>query len=328
MTGDVRAIRLGVSDLTVSAIGLGCWQFSGGRGMVGRFWPALPQHQVNAVVAAAVAGGVNWFDTAEAYGNGYSERSLTEALRHLGDRAGGLVLATKWWPAGRFAGSLRRGIAARREALGGRVIDLYQVHQRTSLSSLRAQMNALADLVVDGQVRAVGVSNFGAKAMRNAARHLRDRGIPLVSNQVRYHLLDRRIELNGVLEAAEELDVAVIAYSPLAQGILTGRFHEDDEVRAESITGLRRRMPHFRPRRLARAIPVLRAVRVIAEQLDCTPAQVALAWLIQRKPGRVVAIPGASTPGQVTENARSMSIELSADQVDRLDRVSTPRRSR
>lgn len=311
----------------MTPIGLGCWQFSGGRGIVGGFWPALAQQQVNGIVAEALSGGINWFDTAEAYGSGHSERALTEALRQVEHGAQDVILATKWWPALRFAGQLRRGIAERREALGGRVIDLYQVHQRTSLSPLRAQMDALADLVAAGQIRAIGVSNFGARAMRRSAHYLRRRGVALASNQVRYNLLDRRIEVNGILEVAAELDVTVIAYSPLAQGILGGRFHDGNRVRSDLITGARRLMPHFRPQRLREASHVVRAVRAIAEEHGCSAAEVSLAWLTQRRPGRVVAIPGASTPAQVAEDARSMAVRLSADQLRRLDEISAPMRA-
>jgi len=293
--------------------------------MLARFWPVLEQEQVNAIVSTALSAGCNWFDTAEGYGLGHSERSLDQALREA-EKSGEVgeppVIATKWWPLLRFAGNLRSGVEHRREALGGRVVDLYQIHQRTSLSSLRAQMDALADVVAAGHARAVGVSNFGARAMRKCAALLDARGVPLAANQVRYNLLDRRIERNGVLEEAERSGITIIAYSPLAQGILTGRYHPGPGMEPERVTGPRRRMPEFRSGRLRAAGAVVACLVSMARERGCTPAQIALAWVTQRKPGIVVAIPGATTTAQAEQNVRSMEIQLSREEIEQLDRVS------
>jgi aryl-alcohol dehydrogenase-like predicted oxidoreductase len=297
---------------------------------VGRFWPALSPETVDAVVAAALEGGINWFDTAEGYGRGHSERSLARALEaaaESGRREERVHVATKWWAFPRFAGSIRRTIRERRAALGGRVIDLYQIHQPISFSTLRGQMNALADVVAAGHVRAVGVSNFGARSMRRSAGMLRARGVPLASNQVRYNLLDRRIETNGVLEAAEAMGITIIAYSPLAQGVLTGRFHGGADADPEPLTGVRRRLPQFRPARLRAASPVVELLRDVAGRHGGTPAQVALAWVTQRRPGVVAAIAGASTPTQAETNARSMELGLTGEDLERLDRASSSFRS-
>jgi aryl-alcohol dehydrogenase-like predicted oxidoreductase len=295
--------------------------------MLGRFWPALPQETVDAVVEEALRGGVNWFDTAEGYGWGHSERSLHQALRAaegLSAAPEPALVATKWWPLLRSARHLRRTVEERRKALGGRVIDLHQIHQRVAFSTLKAQMNALADLVAAGHTRAVGVSNFSASAMRRSAELLEGREVPLAANQVRYSLLDRRIEVNGVLDAARELGVTIIAYSPLAQGLLTGRFHPSAGGQAEIPAGARRRLPQFQSKRLRASTPVVRVVRDLAQDHECTPAQVALAWVTQRQPGLVVAIPGASTPRQARENAGAMAVRLTPEEIHRLDRVSDP----
>ena len=213
---------LGRSDIEISAIGLGCWQFSEGSGLAGGFWEALPADTVQEIVDVSLSGGLNWFDTAEAYGNGRSERALSNALTRLGKKPGDVVVATNWFPFPRFASSIVKTIGYRLTHLSPFGIDLHQVHQPFSLATVAAQANAMADLVQAGKTRTVGVSNFSAKRMRAFHDVLARRGVPLVSNQMQYSLLDRRIESNGVLAAAKELGITIIAYSPLAQGLLSG----------------------------------------------------------------------------------------------------------
>jgi aryl-alcohol dehydrogenase-like predicted oxidoreductase len=233
--------RLGRSDVEISAIGLGCWQFSEGHGIVGGFWPALASELVQQIVAASLAGGINWFDTAEAYGRGRSEQALARALAANGRANGDVVVATKWWPNLRTVGHLRATIDDRLRCLAPYAIDLHQVHQPFALATVGAQMDAMADLVDARKIRTVGVSNFSARATRAAHAALSRRGHPLVSIQVRYSLLDRKIESNGVMAAAKELGITVIAYSPLEQGLLSGKYHDDPSL-ARTLTGPRRFM--------------------------------------------------------------------------------------
>ena len=213
--------KLGASDIAISPIGLGCMQFSQGAGMIGKIMKSLDQETTNAIVKAALDGGVNWFDTAEVYGGGRSEQSLAKALVANGKRDGDVVIATKWWPIFRSAPSIGATIGARKAALAPFTIDLHQVHQPLSFSSVEKQMEAMADLVAAGDIRTVGVSNFSAERMRLAHAALARRGLALVSNQMPYSLLTRGIENNGVMQAAKELGVTIIAYSPLARGVLT-----------------------------------------------------------------------------------------------------------
>ena len=173
------ARKLGTTDIEVSPIGLGCWQFSQGKGMTGRMWSVLDQGTMDAIVDAALRGGVSWFDTAQAYGNGASERALSAALQHRGVEPGTVVVATKWLPIAKPAGDIPRTIGTRIACLQPYPIDLFQVHSPGSLSSIPAQMREMAKLVRAGSIRAVGVSNFSAKQMARAAAALRDEGLTL-----------------------------------------------------------------------------------------------------------------------------------------------------
>jgi len=313
---------LGRSPIRISAIGLGCWQFSEGQGLGGSYWPALPRDTANRIVAASLAGGINWFDTAEMYGGGRSETVLSAALLAAGRKNGDVVVATKWMPAFRTARSLKTTIGERLARLAPFGIDLHQVHQPIALATVAAQMDAMADLVAEGKVRTVGVSNFSAARMRAAHRALAARGIPLVSNQVRYSLLHRRIERNGVLDATRELGVTVIAYSPLAQGVLSGKFHRDLEL-IRSRTGPRKWMPAFRRSGLERSRPLVRALEEIAAAHGATPSQVALSWLVNAHGETVVAIPGATSVAQAEENARALDLALTPAEQARLDQLSS-----
>jgi aryl-alcohol dehydrogenase-like predicted oxidoreductase len=313
--------RLGSSSITVSVIGLGCWQFSEGKGFAGGYWPPLPQETVNQIVAASLAQGISWFDTAEVYGGGRSETALSRALVAAGQRNGDVVIATKWWPMLRTAGTIRATIDERLKRLAPFAIDLYQVHQPFALASTAAQMRAMADLVAEHKIRTVGVSNFSAAKMRAAHQALAAKGIPLVSNQVRYSLLDRRMESNGILQAAQELGITIIAYSPLAQGILTGKFHRDPgSIRKRP--GPRKWMASFRRRGLERSRELVMAVEKIAHAHGVTPAQVALNWIIHAHGDTTVVIPGATTVAQAAENAGAADFHLSDAEQNELERLS------
>ena len=313
--------KLGSSPILLSPIGLGCWQFSRRKNISGRFWPYLEESEIRAVVRDSLAAGVNWFDTAEIYGGGESERMLAAALHHLQVKPDDAFIATKWMPVFRLAGSINRSIGIRLKSLDGYPIGLYQVHQPWSISSISSQMQAMARLVQEGKVRTVGVSNFSAKQMRAAHRSLQEQGLSLVSNQVRYSLLDRRIEANGVLDTAKELGVTIIAYSPLAQGLLSGKFHNDPEL-VRRRPGFRRFMRGFRRRGLAKSLPVILELRRVAEARGVTPSQAALNWLLRAQGQTVVAIPGATSAGQAKDNAGALNFALSPEDMDRLDRAS------
>lgn len=309
---------LGRTDIRVTPIGLGVMEFSGGGGLVGRVFPVIPQQEKNAIVAAALAGGINWFDTAELYGRGVSERSLAEALKAAGKTDDEVVVATKWWPLFRTAGNIRKTIQDRIRFLDGYSIDLYMVHQPFGLSSPEAEMAAMADLVAAGKIRSVGVSNFSPQRMRRAHKALQERGLPLAANQVRYSLLHREIETNGILETAKELGVTIIAYTPLASGLLTGKYHKNPDLLS------RRPLPRrwMIGRDLETSRPLIQAMEEIAPKYNATPAQVALNWLIHFQGETVVTIPGATQVRQAEESAGAMQFRLSGDEMACLDELS------
>ncbi|MGG6310442.1 aldo/keto reductase [Paenibacillus macerans] len=317
-----RYRRLGNSDLTLSPLGLGCWQFSNGKGIVGKFWPVLLPDDIRQIVRICLEGGINWFDTAEAYGGGQSEQLLARALKEIGGAdAGEAKIATKWWPALRTAGSITSTIDERIRMLAGRTIHLHQIHSPYSLSSIAAEMKAMAELVKQGKIRHVGVSNFSAQQMKEADRVLREHGLRLVSNQVKYNLLDRRIEHNGVMETAKELGVAIIAYSPLEQGILSGKFHKNPAL-VKSVKGPRKWTPNFRDAGLQRSKPLIDQLDRLAERYHVSPTQIALNWLIHANGETVFAIPGASKPHHAVENVKALQFALNADEMAEVAEVS------
>jgi aryl-alcohol dehydrogenase-like predicted oxidoreductase len=311
---------IGKSDLMITPIGLGCWQFSKQKNMAGKFWPNMEDDLIRQMVKISIEGGINWFDTAEVYGNGASERSLAASLRDIGKKPGEIIVATKWWPMFRTASNILKTIDKRIEALAPYPIDLYQVHQPWGFSNEKAEMEAMANLVKEHKIRYVGVSNFSAKQMRSAWEALQKHGIQLVSNQVRYNLLDRKIESNGILHTAKELGITIIAYSPLAQGLVTGKFHDNPDLLKN--IGMRKYSSTFKPAGLEKSRPLVKTVRELADKYGVTSSQIALNWLINFHGDTVVAIPGATKESHAKENAGAMKFSLTADDISLLDKKS------
>jgi len=322
----MRPRTLGETSLTVSPIGLGCWQFSQNRAYSRATWVTIDQDTITEIVRASLAGGVTWFDTAEAYGNGQSELTLSTALHRLRVHPGRVMIADKWLPVGRTATSITRTIGSRLRHLQKYPIGLYQIHQPWSLSPIREQMLAMAELVRAGKIGAVGVSNFSARQMEEASEALGGEGLSLASNQVPMSLLDRRVEQNGVLAAAKDLGVSLIAYSPLAQGLLSGKYHADPELVQALPTWRRLRVGRFGrvfgAHNLARTRPLIDELHRLAEAHDASISQVALAWLITYYGEMVVAIPGATRPAHATQNAGAMRVGLGEEELARIEAAS------
>ena len=313
--------RLGHSELQISALGLGCWQFSKQAGLVGKYWPPLSDEDTCKIVKASIDGGINWFDTAEIYGRGKSEQGLAYALKKNGVQSGDAIIATKWWPIGRRASSIKGTIKRRLANLGGYSIALHQIHNPLGFSSVEKEMEAMADLIEDGRIKYIGVSNFSAERMRRASEALERRGHKLASNQVVYSILNRKIESNGTMETARELGITIIAYSPLAQGLVSGKFHEDKELIKKRV-GSRKHLNKFKLDGLIKSQPVIDKLKLVAVEYNATPSQVALNWIINFHGDTVVAIPGATKIRQAVENTGAMNFTLNKEHLDVLDQVS------
>lgn len=294
-----------VGGARVSAIGLGTWQFGSPEWGYGHEYAST---EAVRIVERALDLGINLIDTAEVYAFGQSERIVGNAL---GDRRHEAFVATKVFPVAPLAGVVVQRARASAERLGVTAIDLYQVHWPNPVFPLSSTMAGMRTLLDDGLIGHVGVSNFSAERWRDAEAAL---GSPVLSNQVQYSLARRNPETD-VLAHAQRADRLVIAYSPLAQGVLSGTYPE-----AGQPGGVRAANPLFLPENLERAAGVLAALAEVGARHGATSAQVALAWVIRRP--NVVAIPGASSVAQLEANAAAADLELSEDDDHRLTEAS------
>ncbi len=288
-----------VGGVRLSAIGVGTWQFGSKEWGYGDDYASTT---AAAIVTRALDLGVNLVDTAEVYGFGESERIVGRALGARRDEA---FVATKVFPVAPFSPIVQwRGVQSARR-LGVRAIDLYQVHWPNPIVPLTTTMAGIRALVDVGLVRHVGVSNFSRDWWYRAEAAL---GSTVLTNQVQYSLAHRRPDAReGVLPYAQANERVVIAYSPLAQGLLGGRYDADHPPTGSA----RRNNALFLPENLEGARGLLGALRSVAAAHGATPAQVALAWVIRRP--NVVAIPGASSIEQLEHNCEAADLELSDD---------------
>jgi len=308
--------ELGRSGIKVSVIGLGTWQWGSREWGWNRLYG---ERDVEAAFQKGLELGINFVDTAEVYGRGRSEEILGRTVHGFRDQ---VVIATKVWPWNLSYGKVLRSADRSLRRLGVDVIDLYQIHWPNRLVPIRSTMKAMKKLVETGKVRCIGVSNFNVKRMKAAQEALEP--IELASNQVKYNLLDRGIE-GELLPAALNSKITIIAYSPLAKGLLTGKY----TTGAKPNSFVQRASPRFSQRNLAKFRETHKLLKEIGEAHGKTPAQVALNWLIRKE--NVVAIPGAKRPVDVEDNAGATgwqltqteitSMETSANQID-FDKVS------
>ena len=304
---------LGRSGLEVSRVCFGTWQFGGD-------WGPLDDRESVAAMHRALELGINFFDTAQAYGFGASERLVAKALgENLRSRRDEIVIATKGGLRPEGDGIvrdsspewLRRGVDESLNHLRVDHIDLYQVHWPDRSTPFEETAAALEELVQAGKVRHVGISNFGVEEMMAL-----ERGRPVETDQPGYHLFRRDIEAD-VLPYCREHDIGVLAYGPLAHGLLSGRFDRHTRLPEGD---WRRSSDLFRGENYARNLAVVEELARFAAEGGHTVAQLAVAWVLAQ-PGVHVAIVGARRADHIEGTAPAAGIELSDDDLERIDSI-------
>lgn len=290
-------------------MGLGAWQW--GDRMVWQYGQGYGDEEVHKAFLASLNDGIRFVDTAEVYGSGRSERLLGEFLKQTEQP---ILVATKYapypWRFGKQA--LVRALKASLERIGVESVDLYQVHFPGITMSTDTLMEGLAECVKSGMTRTVGVSNFGQTRMLAAYSELARQNIPLAANQVHYSLLQRDIEKDGTLARAKELGIRLIAYSPLEQGLLTGRYTASNPPSG------------VRARQYGRLLPKIPALIKVMTEIGQdhggkSNAQVALNWTICKG---TLPIPGAKNEAQAQQNAGALGWRLTEAEVAKLDEAS------
>ncbi|MDX1682553.1 MAG: aldo/keto reductase [Phycisphaeraceae bacterium] len=305
----MRYRTLGSTDLDVSVIAMGCWAIAGDN-----VWG--PQDEADAVagIRQCLDEGINFFDTAEAYGNGESEALLGRGLAGRRDEA---IIATKVSSGHLAADDLQAACEASLQRLQTDVIDLYQIHWPSRDVPIEETCGALEELKEAGKIRAIGVSNFGPQDMSE----LLELG-SVASNQVMYNLLTRAIEFEIQPQCAEH-DISILCYSPIQQGLLAGKFDRPEDVpetraRTRHFSGDRPKARHGRPGCEEELFAAVDRISVIADDLGRPMAELALAWCLHQ-PAVASAIVGVRNPDQARRNARAGDLELDDATLDALD---------
>ncbi|MBH8553983.1 aldo/keto reductase [Nostocaceae cyanobacterium CENA357] len=313
----METVTLGQNGPAVTPLCIGTWAW--GDKLFWNYGDRYGPEQLQAAFTAALEAGITFFDTAEVYGMGKSEQFLGQFMQQAQKP---VQIATKFGPLPwRFTSqSVADALTDSLKRLQVKQIALYQVHWPFAFFlSQETLMNALADEVKRGRIAAIGVSNYSAEQMRDAHQILAARGVPLAVNQVRYSLLSRQIESKGILTTARDLGVTILAYSPLAQGLLTGKYTPEG---AEIPSGARKIDSRFKKEGLQKIVPVISLLRSLGEKYDRTPAQVALNWLIAQ--GNVIPIAGVKTAEHVRQNAGALGWRLNDDEITGLETISRP----
>jgi aryl-alcohol dehydrogenase-like predicted oxidoreductase len=305
------------SDVSIPPLGVGTWAW-GDRSTwgMGGYDAGLTRDSIREAWDASIDAGVTLFDTAEVYGGGESERLIGAMLADDPKRAASVTIATKFMPSPwkvQVRSALLKSLRASLHRLGLPAVDLYQIHGPISLRSHSALADALAAAHQAGLVKAVGVSNYSVKETRSMAEALRSRGMQLATNQIEFSLLRRGPETSGLLAACRELGVLPLAYSPIGQGRLTGKYSA-----ANPPPGKR----DFSNHPMAVVDAVVGELRRIGEDNGGRlPGQVALSWVMAKG---VVPIPGAKNRQQAEENAAALAWTLDEEDVARLDEAALP----
>ncbi len=315
--------RLGRTGLYVSEMCLGTMTF-GGQG----FWKVvgqLDQEAATGLVRTALEHGVNFIDTADVYSEGQSEEITGQAIRDLGIKRSDVVVATKVYGAmgekpndrGASRGHIMDGVKRSLERLGLDHIDLYQIHSDDRITPVEETLRALDDLVREGLVRYVGCSNWQAWKIAKAQGIADHRGLERFASVQAYYTLAGRDLERDIVPMMREEGVGLLVWSPLAGGLLSGKFSRDEA----GPEGSRRAQFAFPPVDQERAFGVIDAMRPIADAHGCSVARVALAWLLTRDFVTSVIV-GAKTPEQLVDNLAAADLQLTPEQVKALDEAS------
>ncbi len=311
----MQTIELGRSGLQVSRVAFGCMST-----VPNPTYDGVADQQAIAAIRGALDHGINFFDTAPGYGNGASEELLGRALEGVRDQA---IIANKISSQTMDAQEVRTECEKSLKLLRTDVMDLYQIHWPRGVVPLDETLKAMEKLVTDGKVRHLGVCNFGLEQLADGLGS----GVPLVSNQIVYSLLARAVEID-VAPVCMENNMGLLCYSPLAQGLLAGKYANADEVppergRTRHFSKDRSQSRHNEPGCEEAAFAAIAGVRAVAERLGHSMADVSLAWLLHQ-PGVACVLAGASREDQVARNAAAADIALSAEDLAELDRVTAP----
>jgi aryl-alcohol dehydrogenase-like predicted oxidoreductase len=313
------SIALAGGDVQLPPMGLGTWAW-GDKATWGMndYDHSYNFDTIREAYGTSVAAGITFLDTAEGYGNGESERIIGRLLDADRAHRDQIIVATKFFPAPwrvLVSSELMKSLRASLERLKMPWAHLYQIHGPISLRSHAAMAAALAEAHRAGLVKAVGVSNYSEKEMRAIHAELAKHGIALATNQIEFSLLRTMPESNGLLRACQELGVVVLAYSPIGQGRLTGKYSASNPPPGKR---------NFSDYPMTEIDPLVAELRRIGERNGGkTPAQVALNWTICKG---TVPIPGAKNQQQAEQNAGTLGWRLSPEDVQALDRVSKPGR--
>jgi aryl-alcohol dehydrogenase-like predicted oxidoreductase len=290
-------------------MGLGTWQW--GDRVTWQYGQHYNENDVHSVFTVSLEEGIQLVDTAEIYGSGASERLLGKFIKETEQP---VLIASKYFPyPWRLrATSIPRALKNSLERIGVDSLDLYQIHWPTPLISVDRLMDGMLECVKQGLTRTIGVSNFSQSQMLTAYSALARQNIPLASNQVHYSLLNRTVEKNGLLARCKELGIRLIAYSPLEQGLLTGKYDPNNRP-----PGTRARIPASL---LSKIEPVIKLMTTIGQDRGGkTNSQVALNWAICKG---TLPIPGAKNVEQAQENAGALGWKLTEEEVAQLDETS------
>ncbi len=291
-------------------MGVGTWAW--GDRLYWGYGDAYGEPEIREAFFECISNGITFFDTAEVYGQGKSEILLGKLIKTINTP---LKIATKMMPfPWRISShSLKKALTASLKRLGLSKIDLYQMHWPLKPVPVTEWMNRMADLVEEGLVTAVGVSNYNLGQIISAHEVLRKRGLALTSVQLEYHLLDRRVETNGIMDYCREQGIKLIAYSPLASGVLTGKYSEKTPPRGG-------RASQYNRSRLERIQPLLRTmIRIGNEHGGKTAGQVALNWIMCKG---ALPIPGAKNIDQMAQNLGARGWQLDESEIGMLDEIS------